>query len=135
LTARERAVETRKFEQARKLLERYITVTDTGEVEEIIAEAKGRVSLEEDTGFWEGKTPCWEMFRCPDVIRSECPAYSDPSVPCWEIEGTYCKLYDYGKKGDATDVCQCCRVYKRWGDGKPIELKIFGKGLNLVGNT
>ena len=128
-------MKTRELDQARKLLERYIAVTENGDVEKIIAEAKGHVSLWEDVGFWEGKTPCWEMFRCPELVRDECPAYVDRSAPCWEIEGTYCKLYDYGKKGDATDVCQCCRVYKRWGAGKPIELKVFGKGLNLVENT
>jgi hypothetical protein len=126
---------TQELEQAKKLLERYVTLTQTIGTEEIIAEAKGRISVEPGKGFWEEKTPCWEMFHCPDAIRSECPAYIDRSAPCWEIEGTYCKLCDYGKKGDATDVCQCCRVYKRWGNGKPIELKIFGKGLNLVGKT
>jgi hypothetical protein len=23
-----------------------------------------------------------------------------------------------------------CRVYKRWGHGEPIEIKLFGRGIN-----
>ncbi|MBA7519790.1 hypothetical protein ES705_11877 [subsurface metagenome] len=79
--------------------------------------------------WWEEKTPCWEMLRCPEAIRNECPAFRYRSLPCWEIEGTYSKLYDYGANGDSLDICQMCRVYKRWGQGEAIHIKLFGKGI------
>jgi len=80
--------------------------------------------------FWQGKTACWEMCHCPEVIKSECPASKYRYLPCWEIEGTYCKLTADGIGGKDTSICQTCRVYKRWGGNKPIELKLFGKGID-----
>jgi len=81
-------------------------------------------------GFWEGKTPCWEMCRCPEMIKNECPAPKYQSVPCWQIEGTYCKLDDEGARGDDITICRVCRVYKRWSDGQPITITLLGKGIN-----
>jgi hypothetical protein len=28
--------------------------------------------------------PCWVTFSCAEEARRKCPAYRDPSVPCWE---------------------------------------------------
>ena len=105
------------------------------EIEKVIGDVKGKILPEPTLGFWEGKTPCWEMFRCPEAMRNECPAFKYRSLPYWEIEGTYCKLYDYGAKGDGTDICQVCRVYKRWGHGEPIQLKLSGKGFNATAKS
>ena len=58
-------------------------------------------------GFWEGKRPCWEMCQCPEMIRGDCPAPKHQSLPCWEIEGTYCKLEEYGTRGDDLSICKC----------------------------
>lgn len=80
--------------------------------------------------FWQWKTPCWQMCHCPEVIKSECPAPKYPSLPCWEIEGTYCKLTGDGTSGKDISICQLCRVYKQWGGNKPVELKLFGKGID-----
>lgn len=80
--------------------------------------------------FWQGKTPCWEMCHCSEVIRSECPATKYRHLPCWEIEGTYCKLTDDGTSGKDTSICQQCRVYKRWGQNRPIEIRLSGKGID-----
>ena len=80
--------------------------------------------------FWQGRAPCWEMCHCPEMIRRECPAQKYTFLPCWEIEGTYCKLDDSGATGRDTSICELCRVYKRWGEGKPIELKLFGRGID-----
>ena len=80
--------------------------------------------------FWQGKTPCWQMCHCPEVIKRDCPAPQYPSLPCWEIEGTYCKLTANGTSGRDISICRLCRVYKRWGGDKPIELKLFGKGID-----
>ena len=117
-------------EQVRKLLEEVTSVEDIADIERIIGEVKGKLLLEPSVGFWEGKRPCWEMCQCPEMIRSECPAPKYQSFPCWEIEGTYCKLGDYGARGDDTSICQVCRVYKRYGRNKPIQIKLFGKGID-----
>lgn len=83
-------------------------------------------------GFWEGKTPCWKMCHCPPMIKEECPAPNYPVLPCWEIEGTWCKLQNTpsGMSGTDTSICKVCRVYKTYGHNKPIEIKLFGKGIN-----
>jgi len=88
------------------------------------------IGQEKAAEFWAGKTPCWEICQCPQMIQEECPAPKYTSLPCWEIEGTYCKLDDYGTTGRDISICQLCRVYKRYGGGKPIELKLFGKGID-----
>ena len=129
---REETMKKKVIEQVEKIVKDVTTVEEIAEIERAISEAKGKILPEPTLGFWEGKTPCWEMFRCPEAMRNECPAFKYRSLPCWQIEGTYCKLYDYGAKGDGTDICQVCRVYKRWGHGEPIEIKLLGKGFNHV---
>ena len=91
---------------------------------EIVEGERGALS------FWHDKTPCWQMCHCPESIRNGCPAYRYQHLPCWEIEGTYLKLSDDGSKGDDTSICYVCRVYKRYGNGKPIVTKLHGKGLD-----
>jgi hypothetical protein len=106
-----------------------------GRIKKALMEAPGeKEELVEESGadFWEGKTPCWQMCQCPPAIRDDCPASKYTSLPCWEIEGTYSKLR---KKGDAvtgtdTSVCETCRVYRKYGGGKPIELKLCGRGID-----
>ena len=129
---REEAIKTKVIEQVEEIVKGVTTVDEIAEIERVIGEVKGKILPEPALGFWEGKTPCWEMFRCPEAMRNECPAFKYQSLPCWQIEGTYCKLYDYGAKGDGTEICQVCRVYKRWGQGKPIEIKLTGKGFNTI---
>ncbi len=126
-------MKTKITEQVEEILTGVATAEEIAEIETAIEEAKGRLLVEPGLGFWAGKTPCWEMFRCPQEVRNECPSFKYRSLPCWEIEGTYCKLFDYGAKGDGTDICQYCRVYKRWGHGEPIKITLLGKGLNTIG--
>ena len=123
-------MKSKVVEQVEEILKGVTAVEDIAEIEKVIAEAKGKILVEPSAGFWEGKTPCWEMCRCPEMIRDECPAPKYQSVPCWQIEGTYCKLDDYGARGDDISICQVCRVYKRWGSGEPIQIKLFGKGID-----
>jgi len=120
------------IEQVEEIVKGVTTVEEIAEIERAIGEVKGKILPEPTLGFWEGKTPCWEMFRCPEAMRNDCPAFKYRSLPCWQIEGTYCKLYDYGAKGDGTEICQVCRVYKRWGHGEPIEIKLLGKGFDAI---
>lgn len=85
---------------------------------------------EKDYNFWTGKAPCWELSHCTNMVKAECPAFKYQFLPCWEIEGTYCKLDDYGSDGRDTSICEVCQVYKKYGDGKPIQLKLMGRGIN-----
>ncbi|MBN1376373.1 MAG: hypothetical protein JXA01_09480 [Dehalococcoidia bacterium] len=80
--------------------------------------------------FWAGKQPCWEKCHCPDMIKGECPAAKYQFLPCWEIEGTYCKLNDMGTTGRDTRVCEVCPVYKKYGNDEPIRLKLYGRGMD-----
>ena len=87
---------------------------------------------ESGADFWAGKTPCWQICNCPPAIRDDCPASKYTSVPCWEIEGTFTKLRKNGDVVISTDtgICETCRVYKKYGGDKLIELKLFGKGID-----
>ena len=123
-------VKTKVARQLEEILRGVTAAEDIAEIERAINEVKGKVLLEPAPGFWEGKTPCWEMLRCPEAIRDECPAFKHRELPCWQIEGTYTKLHGDGREGDNTDVCRVCRVYKRWGQNEPIEIKLCGKGFN-----
>ena len=85
------------------------------------------------SGFWEGKLPCWKMLWCPRAIKELCPAFRHPELPCWEIEGTYAKLTkseDGMIAGCNTEVCLVCRVYRRWGRNQPMDIRLFGQGIN-----
>ena len=84
----------------------------------------------QSNSFWQGKTPCWEMCHCPESIKYQCPASRNLDLPCWEIEGTYLKLSDDGITGDDTSICTVCKVFKRYGQGKQIAIKLRGRGLD-----
>jgi hypothetical protein len=86
---------------------------------------------EPKVNFWENKVHCSELCNCPDMISKECPVTTYQFLPCWEIEGTYCKLDDMGSSGSDTTICHTCRVYKKYGKNEPIKLKLFGKGMNV----
>ena len=93
-------------------------------------EAAPGVKEERGFNFWTGKAPCWELSHCTNMVKAECPAFKYQFLPCWEIEGTYCKLDDFGESGADTSICEVCRVYKKYGKGEPIELKLFGRGID-----
>ena len=128
-------MKTRIVEQVEEILKKAATEEDIAEIQKLIAEVRGKILVGEEEGFWEGKTPCWEVCRCPDMVKNECAAPKYQAVPCWEIEGTYCKLDDYGATGLDTTICQLCRVYKRYGENKPIQIKLFGKGIDTTLRT
>lgn len=133
---RRKAMKPEVLVQVKEMLKEVSTEEEITEISSIVEEAKGKLVLEErDLGFWTGKVPCWQMFGCPQEVRDECPAFKYRAVPCWEIEGTYCKLFDYGMKGDGTEICENCRVYKKWGHAEPIQIKLYGKGFNPIGRV
>ena len=82
------------------------------------------------SNFWSGKNPCWEMHECPVSLRDECPAYiyRFSGYPCWEIEGTLCKLNTKDGTTSFIDRCYNCNVYMKYGKGEPITLKERGTG-------
>lgn len=123
-------MKTKIIEQVEEILTGVATVEEIVEIERAIEEAKGKILVELGPDFWVGKTPCWEMFHCPEAVRRECPAFKYRSLPCWEIKGTYCKLDDYGATGLDTSVCQTCQVYKRYSHGEPRQVKLFSKGID-----
>ncbi|MBE0481750.1 MAG: hypothetical protein IBX68_12335 [Dehalococcoidia bacterium] len=123
-------MKAKTIQQLTELLKQVGTPDELAEIEKIVGEAKGKISFEPTQGFWETRTPCWEMCHCPEAIKSECPAPKYQGTPCWAIEGTYCKLDDYGARGDDTSICEVCRVYKRFGSAEPIKIQLFGRGID-----
>ncbi|OGO00346.1 MAG: hypothetical protein A2Y59_01940 [Chloroflexi bacterium RBG_13_52_14] len=109
-------------------------------VRRLLEEALGKeqeLAPEGGADFWAGKTVCWQMCHCPPSIKDECPATKHTFHPCWEIEGTYCKLQMNGPVATGTDtsICEMCRVHKKYGDNKPIQLKLLGKGIDVALNS
>jgi hypothetical protein len=108
-------------------------------IRQLLKEAPGKEEgVTQEGDFWAGKIACWEMCHCPTAIRNDCPASKYTALPCWEVEGTYCKLEmkEGGiVTGTDTSICEACRVYKSYGEGKHIELKLRGKGINANMNT
>ncbi len=103
----------------------------------LLEEARGKEeqpSKEAGSDFWAGKTVCWQMTQCAPAIRDDCPATKFTYLPCWEIEGTFCKLKMNGTAvtGNDTSICEVCRVYKKYGGSKRIELKLLGKGTDAA---
>lgn len=96
----------------------------------VTATKADKVAEAETRNFWTGKVPCWEKSHCPDMIKGECPAAKFQFLPCWEIEGTYCKLDDKGATGRDTTICETCQVYRKYGNGEPIRIKLFGHGID-----
>jgi hypothetical protein len=113
-----------------KFITSNMNIEELEQVERIVQEAKRSIAPKTEMGYWEGRTSCWQMNSCPSYIRNECPAYKLRSGPCWEMEGTYCKLNDFGSTGVDTSICQICRVYKAYGNDEPIEIKLFGRGID-----
>ena len=93
---------------------------------QVITEVNAKGSMD----FWHGKTPCWEMTGCPESVREACPVAGNQSLPCWEIEGTYVKLDDRGACGQDVSLCAECPVYKKWGEGACIRVRLFGQGID-----
>jgi hypothetical protein len=124
-------MKTEVAKQWEELLKGVTTLEDIAEIERAINEVKGNILAEPASGFWEGKTPCWEMLHCPEPIKNECSAFKHQTLPCWQIEGTYCKVLNQGIEGTGTDICRVCRVYRRWESGEPLEIKLSGRGANL----
>ncbi len=48
--------------------------------------------------------PCWDLLPCTGETRKSCPAYNDPTRPCWMIKGLNC--------APQGNECRQCPVYR-----------------------
>jgi len=95
------------------------------EFAQFLRNEKARYAEEHRCSFWFGKTPCWKITNCPDSVKNACPAPKYPSLPCWQVEGTYCKLDERNASGEDTSICKQCRVYEQYGGRRPLKIKLF----------
>lgn len=65
--------------------------------------AQGNLTLYIDI---ENYTHCKDILSCE---KEDCPAYNNPNTPCWEVEGTLCKVNS--KNEDNLRQCENCDVY------------------------
>ncbi len=100
------------------------------EVAKLLRNRRARTAREYPRNFWAGKTPCWEVNQCPDNIKNVCPAPKYSFLPCWQIEGTYCKLDEGHASGLDTSICKLCPVYKQYGGCSPLQIKLFCSGID-----
>lgn len=66
--------------------------------------------------------PCWEVVKCSEEDRKNCPSFNDHEQPCWTFRhpGTTCETRD----------CKECEVYTEFaqcGSIKNLIKKISGK--------
>jgi hypothetical protein len=47
--------------------------------------------------------PCWEMKDCSDEKRKNCPASTQPNIPCWQVFRT---------KNGLREECLGCEVFR-----------------------
>jgi PAS domain S-box-containing protein len=71
-------------------------------------------------GFEFGRTlKCWEVEKCD---KTDCPAYGNPRIMCWYVDGTHCKAEPSGKFPEKLDMCRKCKVYKSHVGDEMVEL-------------
>lgn len=55
---------------------------------------------------------CWDINKCPDDRRSNCPAWEFYSGDmCWFINGTICNGQVQSNWQQKIEVCKCCKVF------------------------
>src|SRR3990172_6955349 len=48
--------------------------------------------------------PCWDIIKCPQEERTQCPAFKNHSAGCW--------TYQHEHSVCAAKECRLCEVYK-----------------------
>jgi hypothetical protein len=120
-------------ERLGKIVSEVYTIDVTNKIGKVINQVKGKIMRGPTLDFWEGKKPCWEIRSCPEENTRKCPALKYRYLPCWQIEGTYRKRFDYEQGDYGSAVCRRCPVYKRWGHGEPIRVQLHMKVFSNVG--
>ncbi len=73
-----------------------------------------------EPGFEFGRMlKCWEVEKCN---RTECPAYGNPDIMCWYVDGTLCKVEPSGRFPEKLDMCRKCMVYKAHVGDEMVQL-------------
>jgi len=73
-----------------------------------------------EPGFEFGRMlKCWEVEKCN---RTECPAYGNPDIICWYVDGTLCKVEPSGRFLEKLDMCRKCMVYKAHVGDEMVQL-------------
>ena len=63
---------------------------------------------------------CWEVNRCPEQIRCQCPAWQyDRGTLCWLINGTICNGTVHKNWKEKIRMCRSCSVLKALLEGAP----------------
>ncbi len=71
-------------------------------------------------GFEFGRTlKCWEVEKCD---KTDCPAYGNPRIMCWYVDGTHCKGEPSGKFPEKLDECRKCPAYKAHVGDEMVQL-------------
>ena len=71
-------------------------------------------------GFEFGrKLKCWEVAKCDET---DCPAYKNPEIMCWYVDGTHCKVQPSGKFPEKLDECRKCKVYRTHVGDEMVQL-------------
>ena len=73
-----------------------------------------------EPGFEFGRMlKCWEVEKCN---RTECPAYGNPDIMCWYVDGTLCKVEPSGRFPGKLDMCRKCMVYRAHVGDEMVQL-------------
>ena len=57
--------------------------------------------------------PCWEIKKCPEAIRQNCPAWElRIGQLCWFINGTICEGKAQKDWAGKMNICRKCKVFK-----------------------
>ena len=57
--------------------------------------------------------PCWEIKKCPEAIRQNCPAWElKVGQLCWFINGTICEGKVQKDWAEKMKICRKCKVFK-----------------------
>ncbi len=71
-------------------------------------------------GFEFGRMlKCWEVQDCD---KTDCPAYGNPEVMCWYVDGTHCKVEPSGRFPEKLDMCRKCTIYKTHVGDEMVQL-------------
>lgn len=70
---------------------------------QIGAQRQARLRAAPHEGKLVRQLQCWEIKRCEEATRAECPAYKRPNLPCWlALQLAGCQL---------SDECKSCSMY------------------------
>jgi len=85
------------------------------QLEDAVVQVKSLMDEVVDDGCFTGRfsnpnlIKCWETKSCN---HTNCPAYRNQDLRCWEITGTFCQHEYQGTFAEKHEQCKNCRVYR-----------------------